>query len=1211
MESDWIEYYCRDKLFTKVIEVAQKSGGDAKWRFYRGLALVLWDKTVEGINFLEPLLSHSEFGLASAHLSLIAHQSCEDVDKDAVTHLEWKVEEGSGANERSLQYAAAALLHAGSLDKVRNYVDRLLRLNSASADSLVLSGWFELYTDNKRGAARAFKAALNLDNTNVEATLGEVTTLAPADAISRLNQLIVRYPKCAPPLVEKMRLQLSVRDWPQALDTAARVLTLESTNLAALELRALHHLVVEGSHTEGLVALRRYRAELEVVGGEEALVSAAQLFSRICSRHSQLLVETSAMAEKANENKFGSAQALLELATQHRLCGKLAEAGKLYRQVTKLNPTGTESLTGLTATQLAQSGPTDQVLQQVEFLMEVCGSSPTPELLLLKAQCQPNAATTLDTLDQAVALVHSTAAPKPYGPHYLRSLNPDLLLQLVTQYPESKEGLHKRVSVLRQLVEACPGLTSVSLSLARAYTTLGDHSKATQTVQHVLTRVDSTNTEAHLILAQIHLAQDQFNEANSSLELGLSYNLQVRERPLYHVLLGAIQRYHGDNTGCVQSMRTALQLNKGDASLSMSELGTLYLEMVAALTADNHAEEASQVLREAQDRLSGSDQECRLTVARAQLASVRGDHMAALALLGTIMSDHAYFLQARKKMAEIHLHKLKDGRAFAECYKELVSQKPSTENLILLGDAYMAIQEPELAVETYEKAMKSSSSDPKLSAQLGKILVRTHQYGKAIKCFKDAGTEGSMELAQLLVRLGQLEAAEATLSLLPNPQKAMLLAKVKEKSGDIPGAMQVIKESREGLGPSEVTLNAKMCAQLAEYASASRDHDTAISYYKRALQYKPKDTRVEIALAKLYMQVNDWSSCQSLCSSLLSRDPDNEPALLMLADLAYRRVDYQDAASHFSALLARRPDHWVALARLIEVKRRTAQLSDAKPFLEAAAETAAGEPGLSYCTGLLDWYSGDVNSALHHFNNARGDGEWGQQAVHNMVEICLAGEEPGTGTATRLLAQMRPHSGDEENSVRLLHNLILLASRDKQDVDLAMTDLTQLAQQETLRVGATYGLGTGYMMQKQVARARNILKRVAKATWTVEEAEYLERCWLLLADLQVQAGKHDAASELLRRTLTHNQGCHRARQLLALIAEKEQKYLEAGLQYKQAWKLSGKNDPALGFKLAFNQVKAKRYADAISTCHAVLQLNPDYPRIRKEILDKAMNHLRT
>lgn len=97
--------------------------------------------------------------------------------------------------------------------------------------------------------------------------------------------------------------------------------------------------------------------------------------------------------------------------------------------------------------------------------------------------------------------------------------------------------------------------------------------------------------------------------------------------------------------------------------------------------------------------------------------------------------------------------------------------------------------------------------------------------------------------------------------------------------------------------------------------------------------------------------MNDWSSCQALCSSLLSRNADNEPALLMLADLAYRRVDFVDAAEHFSELLTKHPDYWVALARLIEVKRRTAQLEDAKPFLEAAALVAVNEPGFSYCTG--------------------------------------------------------------------------------------------------------------------------------------------------------------------------------------------------------------------------------------------------------------------
>lgn len=78
----------------------------------------------------------------------------------------------------------------------------------------------------------------------MDGILGEVETLSINDAISRLNQLIVRYPKSTPPLVEKMRLQLSSRDWSMALDTATRVLSLEVNNLAALEVRDTYDVVV-------------------------------------------------------------------------------------------------------------------------------------------------------------------------------------------------------------------------------------------------------------------------------------------------------------------------------------------------------------------------------------------------------------------------------------------------------------------------------------------------------------------------------------------------------------------------------------------------------------------------------------------------------------------------------------------------------------------------------------------------------------------------------------------------------------------------------------------------------------------------------------------------------------------------------------------------------------------------------------------------------
>lgn len=47
-----------------------------------------------------------------------------------------------------------------------------------------------------------------------------------------------------------------------------------------------------------------------------------------------------------------------------------------------------------------------------------------------------------------------------------------------------------------------------------------------------------------------------------------------------------------------------------------------------------------------------------------------------------------------------------------------------------------------------------------------------------------------------------------------------------------------------------------------------------------------------------------------------------------------------------------------------------------------------------------------------------------------------------------------------------------------------------------------------------------------------------------------------------------------------------------------------------GYKLAYNYLKSKRLVEAIDTCHRVLALYPNYPRIRREILDKARANIR-
>lgn len=68
--------------------------------------------------------------------------------------------------------------------------------------------------------------------------------------------------------------------------------------------------------------------------------------------------------------------------------------------------------------------------------------------------------------------------------------------------------------------------------------------------------------------------------------------------------------------------------------------------------------------------------------------------------------------------------------------------------------------------------------------------------------------------------------------------------------------------------------------------------------------------------------------------------------------------------------------------------------------------------------------------------------------------------------------------------------------------------------------------------------------------------------------------------------------------------EKEQSYRDAASNYELAWHYSAKRNPAIGYKLAFNYMKAKRFVDAIDIATTLLALYPDYPKLKKEILDK-------
>lgn len=351
-------------------------------------------------------------------------------------------------------------------------------------------------------------------------------------------------------------------------------------------------------------------------------------------------------------------------------------------------------------------------------------------------------------------------------------------------------------------------------------------------------------------------------------------------------------------------------------------------------------------------------------------------------------------------------------------------------------------------------------------------------------------------------------------------------------------------------------------------------------------------------------------------------------------------MDFKNAAYHFSQLLISQPCNWTALARLIEVMRRSGTLSESVPYLHNATKTSIqckNTSGLNYCNGLFEWYNGNLNNALRYFNLSRRDHIWGQQAKLNMIEICINpdGEIPNannileTGdeldlsesrlialrTAERLIKEISPRPGEfHENFVvrRILWNFLQMASKQKYQMETALKDFTELMNTDsgTLMVAAAYGAANALVQLKQVQRAKNHLKRIAQIDWTYEEAEYLERSWLLLADIYISVNKLDVAESFVSRVLKYNKSCTKAYELAGYIAEKLQSYNAAAKHYEDAWKSCGHSRPHIGYKVALNNMKLKQYTDAIRVSQEVLKLHPYYTIIRNNILEKCRFNIR-
>ncbi|XP_051863664.1 tetratricopeptide repeat protein 21B-like isoform X2 [Drosophila nasuta] len=684
--------------------------------------------------------------------------------------------------------------------------------------------------------------------------------------------------------------------------------------------------------------------------------------------------------------------------------------------------------------------------------------------------------------------------------------------------------------------------------------------------------------------------------------------------------------------------------------------------------------ESERILQTALEEFKGSVEMGRLVIAHSKLKIEKSDISTAIDLLSSIKPDQTYYVQARIQLANIYLQHQKNRCGFAKCFKDLVEIRPEPQNFLMLGEACLSIQETTTAICAYRNAYKMSPSNAVLARELGRAYVKSHHYAKALKYYHEVIQNPDcsalkLDLAELFLKLKHYQNSVNILSetdghkinddslteLQLRTKRLLLLARVHEKSGNVSESLkaldrardnQVIIQKRCAIDQSESLheqhkILSKICLLVAQQAILIKNNELALTNFKECIKYTPNDIDILVSLAKLQMKLKEMNLCQNTCMQILQINANNESASLLMADLSFRKMEFENAAYHFSQLLILQPCNWTALTRLIEVMRRFGTLLESLPFLQRAAQASEQYKNsleLNYCNGLFEWYNGSLNSALRYFNLSRRDPVWGLQSKLNMIDICLNpdGETPNSNdifeagdsgefnesrlialrTAERLIKEMDPKPGENfENAItyRVLWNFLQIASKQKFQIETALKDLTELSQTDgnPLMVIVVYGIALALVQLKQIQRAKNHLKRIARLSWSYEDAEYLERSWLLLADIYIHANKLEVAESLVDRVLEYNKSCTKAYELAGYIAEKNQSYNNAIKYYENAWKSCGRSKPHIGYKLALSNMKKKEYTNAVNICQQVLKIYPDYTIIRKDILEKCRNNVRS
>ncbi|CAD8066862.1 unnamed protein product [Paramecium sonneborni] len=589
-------------------------------------------------------------------------------------------------------------------------------------------------------------------------------------------------------------------------------------------------------------------------------------------------------------------------------------------------------------------------------------------------------------------------------------------------------------------------------------------------------------------------------------------------------------------------------------------------------------------------------------------------------------------------------------------YQKAAELYPEDEEITrTIGNALTMTYDYQKAVNYYEAALLKTPGRQDLLVDLGRLYLRMNNIQKAEqilvweKFLTDdyaapslttlrANAQGFLLIARMITKLQQ-----ATFNQAQNAEKEkiqqQLMAESQKQIEKIRKAFEyavstqkdVIEKSKQeaaNVNKEKEQLGLIFLEQARYFFNNERNYKATLDCIEDGIKYIPTNESLIQLQAETFYQNGDKISCEQKLKILQKLNPKNDYASMMLSELVLQQDDSEKSIQQFVQTLQEKPNSFGTLSKVIDWYRKQNRLDEIQVIIDNCAKATQNqnEPGLCFCRGLYYKYKNLPKEALIQFNYAKKHQQYAEDSLTYMIDLYLnpdqdlyysiTDEQPKPVAVENLKAcdQLLKELQNRGSMSRYLvmQAQVLQLSGNPKSIEMANGILGQLLKSNREWSPAMLSLAINKFLSKKQTEGKTILKLLwaKQADNSGWERDELERAWLLHADAFISIQKYDQAEEILRKCLKQNKCCAKAEELMGLIKEKEQSYIDASNSYEKAFKLTNQRNPIMGYRLAFNYLKAKRFVDAINICKLILKINPAFPKLQSEILNKAIQALK-